>query len=209
MSQPRRLTRAAPARRRAGWPVASLALLPCSTGVQAGQLTQGVNPAQAVQRGKTDRPAPAAAQLPNAAAREMTLFTLNLHHDREDWPGRRAYIAKELKRLAPDVIGLQEVIERRGSVENQAAWLARKLGDDCTFASVDPVGAPKRDGNALRIQRHCAHPCRRLKICTPASHTPAMLPKLVSRNVSTTRETRLRYQPRSVCASSRSDRKSP
>lgn len=122
---------------------------------------------------------------------------------------RRAYIAKELKRLAPDVIGLQEVIERCGSVENQAAWLARKLGDDCTFASVDPVGAPKRDGNALRIQRYCAYPCRRLNICTPASHTPAMLPKLVSRNVSTTRETRLRYQPRSVCASSRSDRKSP
>ncbi|AJQ85517.1 hypothetical protein AZ54_11810 [Xanthomonas oryzae pv. oryzae PXO86] len=29
--------------------------------MQAGQLTQGVNPAQAVQRGKTDRPAPAAA----------------------------------------------------------------------------------------------------------------------------------------------------
>lgn len=72
----------------------------------------------------------------------MTLFTLYLHHHREDWPGRRAYIAKELKRLAPDVIGLQEVIERRGSLENQAAWLARKLGDDCTFASVDPVGAP-------------------------------------------------------------------
>ncbi|AEQ96810.1 endonuclease-exonuclease-phosphatase family protein [Xanthomonas oryzae pv. oryzicola BLS256] len=44
-----------------------------------------------MQRSKTDRPAPAAAQLPNAAAREMTLFTLNLHHDREDWPGRRAY----------------------------------------------------------------------------------------------------------------------
>ncbi len=210
MSQPRRLTRAAPARRRAGWPVASLALLPCSTGVQAGQLTQGVNPAQAVQRsarasrravtqrsGARDDPVHAqSAPRPRRLARTTRLR-------------RRAYIAKELKRLAPDVIGLQEVIERCGSVENQAAWLARKLGDDCTFASVDPVGAPKRDGNALRIQRYCAYPCRRLKICTPASHTPAMLPKLVSRNVSTTRETRLRYQPRSVCASSRSDRKSP
>ncbi|AZR24890.1 endonuclease/exonuclease/phosphatase family protein [Xanthomonas vasicola] len=84
----------------------------------------------------------------------MTLVTLNLHHDRENWPARRAYIAKELKQLAPDVIALQEVIERRGSVENQAAWLARKLGYDYTSASVDPVGAPKRYGNALLSRRN-------------------------------------------------------
>lgn len=105
-----------------------LVLLLCSTGARAGQLAQGVNPARAMQRGKTDRSLPAVGQSPSAALREMTLVTLNLHHDREDWPARRAYIARQLKQLAPDVIALQEVIERRGSVENQAAWLARKLG---------------------------------------------------------------------------------
>lgn len=83
----------------------------------------------------------------------MTLVTLNLHHDREDWPARRAYIAKELRQLAPDVIALQEVIERRGSVENQAAWLARKLGYDYSFVSVDSVDASKRYGNALLSRR--------------------------------------------------------
>ncbi|USJ02932.1 endonuclease/exonuclease/phosphatase family protein [Xanthomonas prunicola] len=129
-----------------------LALLLCSTGLQAGQATQGMHSSQILQRGNID-PAMRAAESPSAASREMTLVTLNLHHDREDWPGRRAYIAKELKQLAPDVIALQEVIERRGSVENQAAWLARKLGYDYTFASVDPVGAAKRYGNALLSRR--------------------------------------------------------
>ncbi|MCC4598553.1 endonuclease/exonuclease/phosphatase family protein [Xanthomonas melonis] len=85
--------------------------------------------------------------------RQMTLVTLNLHHDRDDWPGRRAHIAKQLKRLAPDVIALQEVIERHGSVENQAGWLARKLDYELIFASVDPVGAAKRYGNALLSRR--------------------------------------------------------
>ncbi|MEF9417979.1 endonuclease/exonuclease/phosphatase family protein [Xanthomonas citri pv. viticola] len=126
-----------------------VALLLLSTGVQAGQAGQGVS---SVQRGNRDQ-SPNVAQSPAAASREMTLVTLNLHHDREDWPARRAHIAKELKRVAPDVIALQEVIERRGSVENQAAWLARKLGYDYTFASVDPVGAPKRYGNALLSRR--------------------------------------------------------
>ncbi|XUP35543.1 endonuclease/exonuclease/phosphatase family protein (plasmid) [Xanthomonas axonopodis pv. vasculorum] len=87
------------------------------------------------------------------ASPEMTLVTLNLHHDREDLPARRAYIARQLKQLAPDVIALQEVIQRRGSVENQAAWLARTLGYDYTFSSVDPVGSPKRYGNALLSRR--------------------------------------------------------
>ncbi|MCF5930022.1 endonuclease/exonuclease/phosphatase family protein, partial [Xanthomonas perforans] len=123
-----------------------VALLLFSTGVQAGQ---GV---PSVQRGNREQVANA-VQSSATASREMTLVTLNLHHDREDWPARRAYIARELKRLAPDVIALQEVIERRGSVENQAAWLARKLGYDYTFASVDPVGAPKRYGNALLSRR--------------------------------------------------------
>ncbi|OOW65326.1 endonuclease [Xanthomonas campestris pv. leeana] len=126
-----------------------VALLLLSTGVQAGQAGQGVS---SVQRGNRDQSANV-AQSPAAASREMTLVTLNLHHDREDWPARRAHIAKELKRLAPDVIALQEVIERRGSVENQAAWLARKLGYDYIFASVDPVGAPKRYGNAVLSRR--------------------------------------------------------
>ncbi|WP_164740066.1 endonuclease/exonuclease/phosphatase family protein [Xanthomonas sp. BRIP62418] len=131
------------------------ALLPCSGAVQATQATRAVQAAQPAQVDRPDRAEPASRAVPSTSAvqREMTLVTLNLHHDREDWPARRAHIAKELRQLAPDVIALQEVIERRGSVENQAAWLARKLGYAYSFVSVDPVDAPKRYGNALLSRR--------------------------------------------------------
>jgi hypothetical protein len=52
----------------------------------------------------------------------MSMVTFNLHHDREDWPSRRRTILAELKRLQPDAVALQEVIQRR-NVRNQAQWL--------------------------------------------------------------------------------------
>ncbi|MCC8595846.1 endonuclease/exonuclease/phosphatase family protein [Xanthomonas vesicatoria] len=145
------LVRAGQQWRRAGLCAAVVVLVLCCAQAQAGRLRQ-TEPAAAVQSKQGDFTAvsdPAGKAAPAPSARELTLVTLNLHHDREDWPSRRTYIAKELKQLAPDVIALQEVIERRGSVENQATWLARKLGYEVIFASADPVGAPKRYGNAL------------------------------------------------------------
>lgn len=93
------------------------------------------------------------AAVPAAAtASEMSMVTFNLHHDRENWPERRRYILAELKRLQPDAIALQEVIQKR-NVRNQAQWLATQLGYEYIFVSTDPVGAPKRYGNAL-LTRH-------------------------------------------------------
>ncbi|MCC4589146.1 endonuclease/exonuclease/phosphatase family protein [Xanthomonas sp. NCPPB 1067] len=119
-------------------------------GAQAAPAAQQVETERARDGG---RPPISMRSTPAGPVRQMTLVTLNLHHDRDDWPGRRAHIAKQLKRLAPDVIALQEVIERHGSVENQAGWLARKLDYELIFASVDPVGAAKRYGNALLSRR--------------------------------------------------------
>ncbi|PJL59343.1 endonuclease/exonuclease/phosphatase family protein [Stenotrophomonas maltophilia] len=82
----------------------------------------------------------------------MSMVTFNLHHDREDWPSRRRTILAELKRLQPDAIALQEVIQRR-NVRNQAQWLASQLGYRYIFVSTDPVGAAKRYGNALLSRR--------------------------------------------------------
>ncbi|HIE5355814.1 TPA: endonuclease/exonuclease/phosphatase family protein [Stenotrophomonas maltophilia] len=100
-------------------------------------------------------PATAMADVPRAVgvdaaahAPGMGMVTFNLHHDREDWPSRRRTILAELKRLQPDAIALQEVIQRR-NVRNQAQWLASQLGYRYVFVSTDPVGAPKRYGNAL------------------------------------------------------------
>ncbi|KAF1015710.1 MAG: hypothetical protein GAK31_01185 [Stenotrophomonas maltophilia] len=86
------------------------------------------------------------------AAPGMGMATINLHHDREDWPARRRIILAELKRLQPDAIALQEVIQKR-NVRNQAQWLASQLGYRYVFVSTDPVGAPKRYGNALLTRR--------------------------------------------------------
>lgn len=97
-------------------------------------------------------PAATAASAEVANAPGMSMVTFNLHHDREDWPSRRRTILAELKRLQPDAVALQEVIQRR-NVRNQAQWLASQLGYRYVFVSTDPVGAPKRYGNAL-LTRH-------------------------------------------------------
>ena len=64
-------------------------------------------------------PAATAASAEVANASGMSMVTFNLHHDREDWPSRRRTILAELKRLQPDAVALQEVIQRR-NVRNQA-----------------------------------------------------------------------------------------
>lgn len=93
-------------------------------------------------------PAQVAATTPTPPARAVTAVTLNIWHDQHDWPARRAVIIDTLRALAPDVILLQEVLEKDG-LPNQARQLADSLGYAFTFASVDPVGGPKRYGNAI------------------------------------------------------------
>ncbi|MDV3468305.1 endonuclease/exonuclease/phosphatase family protein [Stenotrophomonas sp. C3(2023)] len=97
------------------------------------------------------RPAAAVAstQVPSPT---LDMVTFNLHHDRENWPQRRRIILAELKRLQPDAIALQEVIEKP-RVRNQAQWLAAELGYRYVFVSTDPPGARKRYGNALLTRR--------------------------------------------------------
>lgn len=82
----------------------------------------------------------------------ITVVTLNLYHDKDAWPERRPMVAAALRALRPDVIALQEVIGNQ-AVRNQAESLAEELGYQVTFSSTDPVGSPKRYGNAL-LTRH-------------------------------------------------------
>jgi endonuclease/exonuclease/phosphatase family metal-dependent hydrolase len=78
--------------------------------------------------------------------------TLNIWHDQQDWPARCAVILDTLRTLRPDVVFLQEVLQKEG-LPNQAQTLAESLGATFVFASVDPPGAPKRYGNAI-LTRH-------------------------------------------------------
>ena len=82
----------------------------------------------------------------------VKIATLNLYHDKDDWPARRVQIVEAFKRERPDVIALQEVIQRE-ELANQAEWLAGQLGYAWHFVSVDPPGKPMRYGNAI-LTRH-------------------------------------------------------
>jgi endonuclease/exonuclease/phosphatase family metal-dependent hydrolase len=83
---------------------------------------------------------------------EVTLVTLNLWHDKGDWPERQRLIIETLRELQPDVVVLQEVFQHEG-LPNQARTLAGALGYEYVFASVDAADRPKRFGNAI-LSRH-------------------------------------------------------
>lgn len=78
----------------------------------------------------------------------LDVVTLNLWHDRSDWPRRQALIVDELRRLQPDVVLLQEVLQDAG-LPNQAGSLAAQLGYQWHFVSADPPGRKRRYGNAI------------------------------------------------------------
>ncbi|MGH7726676.1 MAG: endonuclease/exonuclease/phosphatase family protein [Candidatus Eiseniibacteriota bacterium] len=78
----------------------------------------------------------------------LTVVTLNLWHDQRDWPKRLNVIVAEMRRLRPDVLCLQEVLQNP-NLRNQAETLADSLGCHVRFASVDGPERPKRYGNAI------------------------------------------------------------
>ena len=78
----------------------------------------------------------------------LTVVTLNLWHDQHDWPRRLDVILAELRRIRPDVLCLQEVLQNP-TLRNQAETLGDSLGHHVQFASVDGPERPKRYGNAV------------------------------------------------------------
>jgi endonuclease/exonuclease/phosphatase family metal-dependent hydrolase len=90
--------------------------------------------------------------LPGAAsagtADTLTVVTLNLWNDQHDWPSRLNVIVAEMRRLRPDVLCLQEVLQNP-NLRNQAETLGDSLGCHVQFASVDGPERPKRYGNAI------------------------------------------------------------
>ncbi len=93
------------------------------------------------------RPAPAAAAS-RSTSDTLTVVTINLWHDQHDWPKRLAVILAELRRLKPDAVLLQEVLQH-ATLRNQAETLGDSLGFQVQFASVDGPERTKRYGNAI------------------------------------------------------------
>lgn len=85
---------------------------------------------------------------PRRETATASVVTLNLWHDRSDWPRRQAIILDELRRLQPDVILLQEVLQD-AALPNQAQTLAQQLGYHWYFVSVDAPERARRYGNAI------------------------------------------------------------
>lgn len=90
----------------------------------------------------------------------LSVVTLNIYHDKADWPARRPLIIDGLKALRPDVIVLQEVLQHE-TLRNQAEDIAEALGFECWFVSPDPLEDVRRYGNAIltahRILDRSAH----------------------------------------------------
>ena len=91
----------------------------------------------------------ATVQRATAQADTLTVVTLNIWHDQGDWPSRLDQIERDLRTLRPDVVMLQEVLQKEG-LPNQAQAIADRLGMPYVhFVSIDSVGAIKRYGNAI------------------------------------------------------------
>jgi beta-glucosidase len=97
-------------------------------------------------------PARSVGSADGAPEKTVKVVTLNLYHDKDEWPKRRVQIVEKLRQLQPDVIALQEVLQHE-TLANQAEWLATQLDYQWHFASTDPVGNPRRYGNAI-LTRH-------------------------------------------------------
>lgn len=89
---------------------------------------------------------------PTSEAVTFTIVTLNLWHDKGDWPHRRAIIVDSLRESRPDAIFLQEVLQDE-NLPNQAVDLAQRLGYEHHFVSIDPPTKTRRYGNAV-LTRH-------------------------------------------------------
>ncbi|MDR7192834.1 endonuclease/exonuclease/phosphatase family protein [Luteimonas terrae] len=79
---------------------------------------------------------------------DLRVVTLNIYHDKAEWPKRLPLIIEQLRALDADVIALQEVLQT-AELPNQAQTLGDALGYSVQFVSNDPEGQPHRYGNAL------------------------------------------------------------
>jgi endonuclease/exonuclease/phosphatase family metal-dependent hydrolase len=75
----------------------------------------------------------------------LTVATLNILNDASTWQARRQLIVPELRKLAPDLIALQEV----ALPENNAQWIADQLGGYAVYLC--PKTGRKSEHEALAI----------------------------------------------------------
>ena len=119
----------------------------------------------------------------------LRLLTLNIWNQLGPFEQRLARVREGLARLAPEVVGLQEVVEVEG--RSQAHALAEGLGYEVAFGAARDYGGGVRFGNALLSrfpiveQEVCALPVldtdeHRAVLCTKLQHPAGLLPVFVT-----------------------------
>ncbi len=79
----------------------------------------------------------------------LRVLTLNIWNRQGPWETRCAAIRKGLVELAPDLIGLQEVLHLEGAPRDQAEELAEGLGYHVVFGGAWEIGGGLHFGNAV------------------------------------------------------------
>jgi len=77
----------------------------------------------------------------------LRILTLNIWNRQGPWDGRLALIRAGIARLAPDLVGLQEIIEVGG--RSQADDIGEGLGYQAAFGPAHDLGGGVRFGNAV------------------------------------------------------------
>jgi endonuclease/exonuclease/phosphatase family metal-dependent hydrolase len=78
----------------------------------------------------------------------LRVLTLNIWNCQGPWRKRRRLIRRELQQLAPDIVGLQEVMHHEGDID-QAQEVAAGLGYHVVFEPASTLDDGTRFGNAV------------------------------------------------------------
>lgn len=79
----------------------------------------------------------------------LRVLTLNIWNCQGPWQTRLRLIRRELRRLAPDIVGLQEVMHHDEEPIDQAQDVARRLGYHVTFGPASQWDDGTYFGNAV------------------------------------------------------------
>src|SRR5436190_15132835 len=79
----------------------------------------------------------------------LRVLTLNIWNRQGPWEQRLALIRRGIERLAPDLIGLQEVLRLRGAPRSQAGEIADGLGYHEAYGPAWDIGGGLEFGNAV------------------------------------------------------------
>ena len=85
----------------------------------------------------------------------LKVLTLNIWHRENAWDARRELIKRHIGELAPDIVGLQEILQLSGDGvrRDQAEEIASDLGYQTVFGRAQTLGPGLEFGNAL-LSKH-------------------------------------------------------